>query len=155
MGTAKNEPIRFCVSCGERLSNTSAKCLQCDIRAETEAIWPPPPTESDLVARATKTRPYLTYHGWLDTIVGIVLGITFWWFFSYGLMRYVMYYTMPHKLVLFHRADFFWNVMVSSIITLLVSAIIWSRLRLFYQRLANTIICASIVEGAALMYFFY
>lgn len=118
-----------------------------------EAVWPPPPTDQveDVGADTAwhTSRRYLTNHAWLDTIVGIGIGLIFYWIVFYAVATYILYYLIPH------RVDFFWNVVAACIIALLASLLLWIRLRIFYRRLALTILFACAIEGIVLMYAFH
>lgn len=114
--------------------------------ARYEAVWPPSPTNQVGNVQADAARRYLTNYGWLDTIVGIGIGLIFHWLVFYATTNYILYYLISH------RVDFFWNVVMASIIAMLASLLVWSRLRMFYRRLATTVLFASAAEGIVLIY---
>ena len=130
----EHEQGNLCMGCGERQPNTNKICRSCRERMENESTWPPAPAQIDKILGAVKLKPYLTSMGWLDTILGIFLGLTFHWFVFYGLINNVFYYLLSRNM------QIHWGVEFSSGVTLLVSLVAWSRLRLLYRRLANTII---------------
>lgn len=118
---------------------------------QVNAVWPPPPTghiEGVISKVPIVARLYLTNRGWLDTIAGIGIGLMFQWLAFYGVMGCIQH-LIPR------RVDYFWNVVIGCGIALLVSLLIWHRLRLFYRRMANTALCAGFIESVAVMYFFY
>ncbi len=112
-------------------------------------VWPPPPTDQVKNVAADTARRYLTNYAWLDSVVGIGIGLSFYWFAVYAITNYVLYYLIPHTV------DFFWSVVAACIIVLLGLLLAWSKLRLFYRRVAYTILITGAIEGMIIMYIFH
>ena len=84
--------------------------------SESDAVWPPPPVghAKQITSGAAPTaKHYLTNRTWLDAISGIGMGLLFQWLAFYSAAGCVQF-LIPRKV------DYFWNVVVSCCVALLV-----------------------------------
>ena len=124
-----------------------------DASNNNKQVWPPAPTVPSGGAQASSPRLYFTTTKALDTVVGIVSGLVFQWFASYGLCT-GLYYLLRFWYHVSKPPDM-WYDMFGCALVLICSILIWSRLRMVYKTFANSVLWASLLFGSLLLWFSY
>lgn len=124
-----------------------------DASNNNKQVWPPAPTVPSGEAQTSSPRLYLTTVKGLDIAVGIVSGLAFQWFVSYGLCT-GLYYLLRFWYHIPKPPDIWYDVFGSACV-LICSMLIWSRLRLVYKTFANSALWAGLVLGSLLLWFSY